>query len=123
MKNQKRENHNWSKKDFILTFFVSKYGTDGIFMKTDKDLSTFIGTSVNSFNKMCSNFRHLLGIPNQLNHIKNLQWEVYEGYNNKSYIEYLNEVRTIVNQDEMTRKIILERKGVKNYRFIGRREL
>lgn len=119
---KKRQLHHWTKEDFILTLFITKYGTSGLYMRDKESISKKIGTSVGSLTKMVSNLNHLLGKPNQLNHIKNLQQEVFNEYNNKPYLEYLNEVRSIVHNDEMSRQMIMERMGIKNYRFIGRRE-
>lgn len=97
--------HNWSKDDYILTFYVTKYGTTGLYLKNDDDVCNFIGTTKGSLTKMKSNFNHLLGLPNCLNHIKNLQSEVFEEYNQVPLMIFRNTVKTIINQD----KVELER--------------
>lgn len=118
MKN-KRKNHKWTKSDYILTFFVTKFGTS--MFGTEKRISEMIGTSESSVKKMMSNFNHLLGKPNQLTHIKNLQYEVFSEYNNKCVGTYTQEVKSLTDWDNIQRQIILERMGVKNYRMIGQR--
>jgi len=119
MKN-KRKLHKWSKNDYIITFFLSKYNKVG--KLTEKEISEVIGTSTESVKKMMSNFRHLMGYSNELSHIKNLQWEVYEEYNNKPMSEFFGEVRNMSSIIDRERKLMLNERGVKNYRFIGRRE-
>jgi hypothetical protein len=121
MKKSKKPQHHWTKQDFILTFFVSKYGTSGLYLREDEVISHYIGTSVGSLKKMYSNFRHLLGKPNQLNHIKNLQQEVFDEYNNVSYGQYVTLVKNMINHDEISRQIMLEKMGKTNYRFVGKR--
>lgn len=117
----KNQNHHWSKEDYIVTFFITKYGTSGLYMRNDQTISSFIGTSVCSLKKMTSNFRHLLGVPNQLSHIKHLQQEVFNEYHKKPYMEFYHEVRNIVKQDETTRQLQLEKMGKTNYRLMGQK--
>ena len=118
MKN-KRKLHKWTKKDYIMTFFITKYGTT---LVDENKVSQLIGTSTTSVKKMMSNFRHLMGVPNQLSHIKNLQYEVFSEYNQKPIGEYMTEVKGMTKWDDIERQMILERMGVKNYRLISRRE-
>ena len=119
MKN-KRKNHKWTKSDYILTFFVTKFGTS--MFGTEKRISEMIGTTESSIKKMMSNFNHLLGKPNHLSHIKNLQYEVFNEYHTKSISSYTQEVKSITDWDNIQRQMILERMGIKNYRMIGQRE-
>lgn len=120
--NIRTKNHNWSKSDYIVTFFITKYGTNGIYLNNETNISKFIGTSVESLKMMESNFRHLLGVPNQLGDTKPLQQRVYDEYNKKPFIEFWKEVKDIIRHDETTRDIFVSEKlGRKNYRFIGSR--
>lgn len=103
--------HTWTKEDYILTFFVTKYGTTGLYLKTDDDISKFIGTSKSSLTKMKSNFNHLLGLPNQLTHIKNLQQEVFEEFRTLDLTTIKSKVKSIIKQDEIELKQIFSKLG------------
>lgn len=100
MKTQMRKTHQWSKEDFMVTFFVTKYGYTGLCTKDSDELKNFIGTSKNSLTKMKSNFRHLLGEPNNLSHIKTLQQIVFDEYNNIDVSSFKDSVKKILKQDE-----------------------
>lgn len=113
--------HHWTKNDYKIIFFITKYNMNPIYFKNESEVSEFIGTTITSVKKMCSNFRHLLGLPNQLNHIKKLQQEVFDECNGKGFMELLLECRTIV--DSKVNDMILLSKGVKKYQSIGIREL
>ena len=97
----KRELHHWTKDDFMVTFFVTKYGHTGLYLKDTTDMKNFIGTTKNSITKMMSNFRHLLGEPNQLTHIKTLQQVVFDEFNNVDVLTFKEMVKKIIRQDEV----------------------
>lgn len=107
----KTTKHNWSKDDYILTFYVTKFGTTGLYLRNDDDISKFIGTTKASFVKMKSNFNHLLGLPNHLYQVKNLQVEVFEEYNNMSLLLFRDKVKSIIGQDKIELDRIFKKMG------------
>lgn len=96
-----RQLHHWTKEDFMVTFFVTKYGHTGLYLKDSDDVKNFIGTSKNSVTKMMSNFRHLLGVPNQLSHVKTLQQVVFDEFNNMDVLTFKDLVKKVIKQDEV----------------------
>lgn len=119
MKNQKTELHHWTLNDFKIIYFIVKYGFGLIWMKSDEEISDFIGTTTTSVKKMCSNFRHLMGKPNQLNHIKTLQQEVFDQYNGKTLAEFRDEIYEIIDQEEKMRERSVFKMG-REYKFKSR---
>lgn len=111
MKNLEKDLHHWTKNDYKLIYFICKYGFGLIWLKSEMDVSTFIGTTETSVKKMCSNFRHLMGQLNQLTHIKVLQQEIFDEYKNKPLCEFRNEIYEIIDQEEKMRERSVFRMG------------
>lgn len=109
--------HDWTKEDFILTYFWVKWGLTGLYIKNEQDLADYIGVSVHSLKMQADNFRFLMG-KDGLCDVKKLQVEVYEEWGKKSLLELRAKVREIIDQDGHDRSEILKSKGVKSYRKI-----
>jgi len=96
--------HHWTDNDLILNFYVTKFGTRYIHLKTEEELSKFIGTTPCSFTKQQMNFRYLMGCKsNVLTDYSKLQKLVFELFNEISFYEFHQIVKKIVRQDEYER--------------------
>jgi hypothetical protein len=109
--------HDWTKEDFILTYFWVKWGLAGLYIKDEKGLADYIGVSVNSLRMQAENFRFLMG-KEGLSDVKKLQVEVYEEWGKQSLILLRTKVRQIIDQDNHDRKEVLRNKGVRTFRQI-----
>lgn len=104
--------HEWSKDDTILTLYYTKYGTYGLYLKSESDIAKFIGTSVSSLKMQSGNMRALMG-ENQmsLSDYSKLQEDVYNEYDRISKISLMRKVKKIINQDTHERNEILRKMG------------
>lgn len=104
--------HEWSKDDTILTLYYTKYGTYGLYLKSESDIAKFIGTSVSSLKMQSGNMRALMG-ENQmsLSDYSKLQEDVYNEYGEFSKISLMRKVKKIINQDTYERNEILRKMG------------
>lgn len=109
--------HEWSKEDFILTYFWVKWGLAGLYIKDESGLADFIGVSVNSLRMQAENFKFLMG-KEGLSDVKKLQVEVFEEWGKKSLIELRTKVREIIDQDGHDRSILLKKKGVISFKQV-----
>lgn len=104
--------HDWSKNDTILCLYFTKYGTHGLYLKTEDSLAKFIGVSTGSLKMQSANFRALMGHTEQsLSDYSQLQSEVYNEYGGLSQYELMKVCKTIINQDEFERNEILRKMG------------
>ena len=104
--------HEWSKNDTIISLYVTKFGTKGLYLKTEKDVAKFIGTTEGSLKMQCANIRSLMGQKSRaLSDFSQLQSEVFEEYNEMSQYQLMKEVKTIINQDDYERCEALKRLG------------
>lgn len=109
--------HEWTKEDFILTYFWVKCGLVGLYIKDDKSLAKYIGVSAHSLKMQGDNFKFLMG-KEGLSDVKKLQVEVYEEWGRKGLLELRSKVREIIDQDGHDRELILKSKGVRTYRML-----
>jgi len=120
MKNSNQ--HHWTKEDYILLFYICKFGTSGIWLKTVDDLlKWYKDTTVGSITKHRLNFLFLMG-KRGLRDVKNLQQEVFNEYNTMSYGDFQREVHNIINEDDKNRERSVMRMG-RLYTYSGRREV
>lgn len=104
--------HEWSKNDTIISLYVAKYGTKGLYLKTEGDIAKFIGTSEASLKMQCANMRSLMGQSEKvLSDFSKLQSEVFDEYNGMSEYQLMKEVKNIINQDDFERSEILRKMG------------
>lgn len=104
--------HEWTKEDTIVTFYFTKFGTRGLFLKTDSDIAKHIGTTLGSLKMQSANFRTLLGVnEGSLSDFSKLQLEVLEEYNGMSQFEFLKVVKKIIGQDQMELAEIFKKMG------------
>jgi hypothetical protein len=104
--------HEWSKEDNILALYYTKYGTFGLYLKDEKSLVNWIGTSVGSLKMQSANFRALMGQTNySLSDYSKMQSEVYNQYGNMSKLELMKVVKGIIDQDTYERNEILNKMG------------
>lgn len=114
--------HHWTKQDYMLLFYIVKFGTSGIHLKTITDLLKYYkDTTVGSITKHKLNFLFLMG-KRGLRDVKNLQMEVFNEYNSKSYVDFQREIHIIINEDEKNRERSVIRMG-RLYTYQGRREV
>jgi hypothetical protein len=111
--------HHWTENDLILNFFFTKFGTRSIYIKSEEELSKFIGTTPCSFKKQSMNFRYLMGYKSGiLSDYSKLQGLVYELFDSISFYEFRQIVKKIIGQDEYERREILVRNGYNPDRMI-----
>lgn len=104
--------HSWSKEDTVLSLYLMKFGTKGLYLKTESDVAKFIGTSVGSLKMQCANLRELSGEKGRtLTDYSKLQEEVFEEYNGMRQYELMTKVREIIHQDDYERAEILRKMG------------
>jgi hypothetical protein len=104
--------HEWSKEDTIITLYFAKFGTFGLYLKTEKALADFIGTSVSSFKMQVANVRTLLGKHEAtLSDYSKLQEDVFSEFNCVSQLSLMNKVRSIINHDENELREIFSKMG------------
>ena len=104
--------HDWSKNDTILCLYFTKYGTHGLYLKTEDSLAKFIGVSTGSLKMQSANFRALMGHTEQsLSDYSQLQEEVYNEYGKLGQYELMKTCKTIINQDEYETNEILKKMG------------
>jgi len=104
--------HEWSKNDTIISLYVTKFGTKGLYLKTEKDVAKFIGTTEGSLKMQCANMRSLMGQKNGvLSDFSQLQSEVFNEFNGMTQYQLMKEVKTIINQDDYERCEALKRMG------------
>ncbi len=105
--------HEWTKDDTILSLYVTKFGTKGMFLKTEKDVASFIGVSEGSLKMQCANIRSLSGEKGTvLDDYSKLQAEVFEEFNKLPQYELLKLVKVIIDQDGHERAEILRKMGL-----------
>lgn len=104
--------HEWSKNDTILTLYVTKFGTKGLFLKTESDVSKFIGTSLGSLKMQMANIRSIIGLKeSSLSDFSKLQKDVFDEFGNSNQFELLKVVKKIIGQDEMELMEIFKKMG------------
>lgn len=104
--------HHWTENDLILNYYVTKFGTRYIYLKTEEELSKFIGTTPCSFTKQQMNFRYLMGCKsNVLTDFSKLQKLVYELFDEISFYEFHQIVKNIIGQDDYERRVLLTDMG------------
>ncbi len=104
--------HDWSKEDTILCLYYTKYGTNGLYLKTDESLAGFIGTTSGSLKMQSANIRALMGHTEQsLSDYSQLQSDVYNEYGKMSQLELMRVCKNIIGQDEHERNEILRKMG------------
>jgi hypothetical protein len=104
--------HEWSKNDTIISLYVTKFGTKGLYLKTEKDIAKHIGTTEGSLKMQCANIRSLTGQKNgTLSDFSQLQSEVFNEYNGMNQYQLMKEVKSIINQDDYERCEALKRMG------------
>jgi hypothetical protein len=104
--------HEWSKEDNIISFYYTKYGTFGLYLRDENALASWIGTSVGSLKMQSANFRALMGQTNySLSDYSKMQFEVYSQYCNMSKVEMMKVVKNIIDQDTYERNQILIKMG------------
>lgn len=104
--------HEWSKEDTIISLYVTKFETKGLYLKTTKEIAKFIGTSEASLKMQCANIRSLMGLKeSSLSDFSKLQLEVFEEYNKLSEYDLMRKVKTIINQDNYERVEALKKLG------------
>lgn len=104
--------HHWTENDLILNYYVTKFGTRYIYLKTEEELSKFIGTTPCSFTKQQMNFRYLMGCKsNVLTDYSKLQKLVYELFDEISFYEFHQIVKNIIGQDDYERRVLLTDMG------------
>jgi hypothetical protein len=104
--------HEWSKNDTILTLYVTKFGTSGLFLKTLEDVANHIGVSVGSLKMQMANIRTLLGDNTSvLTDFSKLQKEVFEEFNGLHQFQFVRVVKEITGQNQMELISIFKRMG------------
>jgi hypothetical protein len=104
--------HDWSKEDTILCLYYTKYGTHGLYLKTEDSLAKFIGTSAGSLKMQSANFRALMGqTEHSLSDYSQLQADVYNEFGGVSQYELMKVCKNIIGQDEYERNEILKKMG------------
>ena len=104
--------HSWTENDLILNFYVTKFGTRNIWLKTISDLSKYIGTTDCSFTKQSMNFRYLMGCKNNtLTDYSKLQKLVFELFNDVSQYEFFLIVSDIIDNTTKERERMLRMIG------------
>lgn len=111
--------HHWTENDLILNFYFTKFGTRCIYLKSEKELSKFIGTTICSFKKQSMNFRYLMGYSSSiLSDYSKLQKLVFELFNEISFYEFNQIVKGIIGQDDYERREMLIRNGYNPDRMV-----
>jgi hypothetical protein len=104
--------HEWSKNDTILTLYVTKFGTSGLFLKTVEDVANHIGVTVGSLKMQMANIRTLLGDnTSTLTDFSKLQKDVFEEFNGLTKIQFMRVVKEITGQNQMELELIFKRMG------------
>lgn len=104
--------HEWSKNDTILTLYVTKFGTSGLFLKTLEDVANHIGVSVGSLKMQMANIRTLLGDNTSvLTDFSKLQKEVFEEFNGLHQFQFVRVVKEVTGQNQMELISIFKRMG------------
>ena len=104
--------HSWSENDLILNFYVTKFGTNNIWLKSLSDLSKYIGTTECSFTKQSMNFRYLMGCKNNtLSDYSKLQRLVFELFNDISQYEFFLIVSDVIDNTNKERERLLKLMG------------
>jgi hypothetical protein len=104
--------HEWTKNDTVLTLYVTKFGTSGLFLKTLDDVAKHIGVTAGSLKMQMANIRTLLGDNTAtLTDFSKLQKEVFEEFNGLSKIQFMRVVKEITGQNQMELELIFKRMG------------
>ena len=104
--------HDWSKNDTSHCLYFTKYGTHGLYLKTEDSLAKFIGVSTGSLKMQSANFRALMGHTEQsLSDYSQLQSDVYNEFSGMGQYELMRVCKNIINQDEFERNEILKKMG------------
>jgi hypothetical protein len=104
--------HEWSKNDTILTLYVTKFGTSGLFLKTLEDVANHIGVSAGSLKMQMANIRTLLGDNTaSLTDFSKLQKEVFEEFNGLHQFQFVRVVKEVTGQNQMELISIFKRMG------------
>lgn len=104
--------HEWTEKDTIITFYITKYGTKGLYLKTEADIANYLGVSVGSLKMQMANFRTLLGSQTgTLSDYSNIQEKVFNEYNDMTQYHFMKIVHELIGQDEIERNEILKKMG------------
>lgn len=104
--------HEWSKNDTILSLYYTKYGTNGLYLKTENDIADFIGTSVSSLKMQSANIRSLMGrVESSLSDYSQLQEQVYNEFGNMNQYELMKVCREIIKHDDFERNEIFKKMG------------
>jgi hypothetical protein len=104
--------HEWTKNDTIITLYFTKYGCRGLHLKTEDELSKFIGVSSGSLKMQSANIRTLMGLSEgSLSDYSALQQEVFNEYNSMGQYKLMSVVKKITGQDELERNELLKKLG------------
>lgn len=104
--------HEWSEKDTIITFYLTKFGTKGLYLKTEQDVAKYLEVSIGSLKMQMSNFRALLGSEsNVLSDYSELQEKVFNQYNDMTQYQFMKIIHELIDQDNYERNEILKKMG------------
>lgn len=104
--------HEWSKNDTILTLYVTKFGTSGLFLKTNEDVARYIGVSVGSLKMQMANIRTLLGDSTSiLTDFSKLQKNVFDEFNSMPKYQFTRLIKEITGQNQMELISIFKKMG------------
>ncbi len=104
--------HEWSKNDTIITLYVTKFGTKGLYLKTELEVAKYIGVTLGSLKMQIANIRSLMGLTEvTLSDYSKMQKEVYDEFNKLYQHDFLKMVKNIIGQDIMELAEIFRKMG------------
>lgn len=104
--------HEWSKDDTILTLYITKFGTKGLYLKTESEVAKYIGVTLGSLKMQMANIRSLMGLnESTLSDYSKVQKEVYDEFNKLFQYDFLKVVKQIIGQDKMELAEIFRKMG------------
>lgn len=102
----------YSLDETIVYSFITMYGYSDLWIKSDEELSKYLGRSVGSIKKQMMNIRYLMGCSTRvLSDYSKLQKEVFDFIKSEGYYEVKVVVKDLIKDDYNKRKSMLKVKG------------
>lgn len=107
----RKDDHKWTKNDTIILLYYYKFGTKYLGI-TEKEIVSFIGTTIDSLKMQSANIRRLDNGLGGLSDYSVIQREVYDEYNNHIEYNLRSKVKEIMDLDRVLMLKELKKRGL-----------
>jgi hypothetical protein len=93
----------WTIKNLVVCMFYSKYGIANLYFETEEELAKYCKCTIPQLKIQSSTFKTLFNNKKPSN-LDGFTQEVFDEFKEKTFVEFFNEVKVLIKQDEVIRK-------------------